>query len=93
MEWSKRITYFIALIIVALLPAVIVAASCGYEGPLQAYVVGTFSLASISAGFYFWKAKNENIRKFSRKLSKEDIEKVARCYDAIFKEVGNGQGL
>lgn len=88
MEWSKRITYFVAIIIVALLPVVTTAASKGLEGPLNAYVVGTFSLASVSAGFYFWKAKSENIRKYSKNLSKEDIEKVARCYDAIFKEVG-----
>ncbi len=87
MEWSKRITYFLALIIVALLPAVVITAAAGYEAALNSYVVGTFSLASISSGFYFWKAKHENIRKYSKTLSKEDIEKVAKCYDAIFKEV------
>ena len=86
-EFSKRLLLFIQLLIIALFILTAVATIMGNEGALIALITGVFSLASIAFGFYFWKAKNENIRKYSKKLSKEDIEKVAACYDAIFKEV------
>lgn len=88
-EFSKRLLLFVQLLIIALFILTTIATCKGDSGALIALITGVFSLASIAFGFYFWKAKNENIRKYSKKLSKEDIEKVAACYDAIFKEVNN----
>lgn len=88
-EFSKRLLLFVQILIIALFILTTVATIKGNEGALIALITGVFSLASIAFGFYFWKAKNENIRKYSKKLSKEDIEKVAACYDAIFKEVND----
>jgi len=86
-EFSKKLLIFIQVLIIALFVLTTVATFQGLVDALIAMITGVFSLATIAFGFYFWKAKNENIRKYAKKLSKEDIEKVAKCYDAIFKEV------
>ena len=78
LEMSKKIVYAIALLVVVLLPVVIVV-SCvtGDAQPLTNYVIGVFGLASIAVGFYYWKAKNENLNKYAKKyLKADDISKV-----------------
>ena len=71
LEMSKKIVYAVALLVVVLLPVVIVV-SCvtGDTQPLTNYVIGVFGLASISVGFYYWKAKNENLNKYAKKYLK-----------------------
>lgn len=71
LEMSKLIIYGIALLIVILLPVVIVV-SCitGDTQPLNNYVMGVFGLATIAVGFYYWKAKNENLNKYAKKYLK-----------------------
>lgn len=71
LEMSKKIVYGIALLIVILLPVVIIV-SCvtGDTQPLTNYVIGIFGLASIAVGFYYWKAKNENLNKYAKKYLK-----------------------
>lgn len=86
-EFSKKLLIFVQLLIIALFILTAVATFSGYVDALVALITGVFSLASIAFGFYFWKARAENIRKYTRKLSQEDIEKVAAAYSAIFKEV------
>lgn len=76
LEMSKRIVYAIALLIIVLLPVVIIV-SCitGDAQPLTNYVIGVFGLASIAVGFYYWKAKNENLNKYAKKyLRSGDIK-------------------
>lgn len=92
-EFSKRLLLFVQVLIVALFILTTVATFKGYVDALVALITGVFSLASIAFGFYFWKAKAENIRKYTRKLSQEDIEKVAAAYAAIFKEVQEDEGI
>lgn len=78
LEMSKKIVYAVALLVVVLLPVVIVV-SCvtGDTQPLTNYVIGVFGLASIAVGFYYWKAKNENLNKYAKKyLKADDISKV-----------------
>jgi hypothetical protein len=93
MEFSKKLLVFIECLVIALFILTAVATFKGYVDALVALITGVFSLASIAFGFYFWKAKAENIRKYTRKLSKEDIEKVASAYAAIFKEVNEDEGI
>lgn len=71
LEMSKKIVYAVALLVVVLLPVVIIV-SCvtGDTQPLTNYVIGVFGLASISVGFYYWKAKNENLNKYAKKYLK-----------------------
>lgn len=42
--------------------------------PLTYLIPGVFGLASVAHGFYFWKAKAENINKF--KMSGQDPERT-----------------
>ena len=93
MEFSKKLLVFIECLVIALFILTTVATFKGLVDALVALITGVFSLASIAFGFYFWKAKAENIRKYTRKLSQEDIEKVAAAYSAIFKEVEDNEGI
>lgn len=79
-EWSKRITLFVALFIMLSFVVVIIATFKGLEQPLVVFTTGLFTLADIVAGFYFWKAKNENLRKYARSLSNEDLDKIIKCW-------------
>ena len=63
--------------------AVVISMFLGMSEPLVVFITGLFSLASIAFGFYYWKAKNENIRKYAEKIDKKDINKVVAMYDAI----------
>ena len=93
MEFSKKLLVFIEGLVIALFILTCIAVFKGDASALVALITGVFSLASIAFGFYFWKAKAENIRKYTRKLSQEDIEKVAAAYAAIFKEVEDNEGI
>lgn len=78
LEMSKKIVCAIALLIIVLLPVVIIV-SCvtGDAQPLTNYVIGVFGLASIAVGFYYWKAKNENLNKYAKKyLKAADISQL-----------------
>lgn len=85
-EWSKKLLVFIELLIVATFVLVMIATIQGDASALVALITGVFSLASLAFGFYYWKAKNENIRKYAQHLDKKDINKVVAMYDAIMKE-------
>ena len=37
-------------------------------GPLEFLIGGVFGLASTAFGFYYWKAKNENIAKYGNNV-------------------------
>lgn len=85
-EFSKKLLVFVEFLIIALFALVAIATFKGLVDALVAMVTGVFTLASFAFGFYFWKAKNENIRKYAKKVDTEDIEKIVKIYDAIFKE-------
>ena len=85
-EFSKKLLVFIEALIIAVYVLVIVATFKGMVDALVAMITGAFSLAGIAFGFYFWKAKNENIRKYAKNLPAEDAAKIIQMYDAIFKE-------
>ena len=59
----------------------------GNSDPLTALITASFGLASMSFGFYFWKAKNENIKKWSKGLSYSEMNKIIK----IYKELGRGE--
>jgi formate hydrogenlyase subunit 3/multisubunit Na+/H+ antiporter MnhD subunit len=85
-EWSKKLLVFIELLIIATFVLVMVATIQGDASALVALITGVFSLASLAFGFYYWKAKNENIRKYAKEIDKKDINKIVAVYDAIFSE-------
>lgn len=85
-EWSKKLLVFIELLIIATFVLVMIATIQGDASALVALITGVFSLASLAFGFYYWKAKNENIRKYAKEIDKKDINKIVAVYDAIFSE-------
>ena len=88
-EWSKKLLVFIELLIIATFILVMIATIQGDASALVALITGVFSLASIAFGFYYWKAKNENIRKYAKEIDKKDINKIVAVYNAIFSEDNN----
>ena len=84
-EWSKKLLVFIEILIIAVFILVMIATIKGDASALVALISGVFSLASLSFGFYYWKAKNENINKYAKAVDKETMKKIARYYDAVFK--------
>lgn len=84
-EWSKKLLVFIECLILITFCLVVAAVIMGDASALTAFITGVFSLASLAFGFYYWKAKNENVRKYA-KLSEEDAEKVRKIAQEIFKE-------
>lgn len=85
-EFSKKLLVFVEFLILLCMILVTVATFMGLVDALVAMITGVFSLASVAFGFYFWKAKNENIRKYAKNVPFEDIEKIGKMYSAVFKE-------
>lgn len=85
-EFSKKLLYFVTDMIVLTFVAVVISIFLGMSEPLVVFITGLFSLATIAFGFYYWKAKNENIRKYAKNVPFEDIEKIGKMYSAVFKE-------
>ena len=74
-EMSKRILYILAMLILALFPVVvIVSLVTGDASSLCQYVIGVFALASVAVGFYYWKAKNENLHKYAKEGTTDSAE-------------------
>lgn len=66
-EYSKKLLCIVWILIVILLPVSIAATFiCNDTALLREYIIGAFALASVSHGFYYWKAKNENLHKYGR---------------------------
>lgn len=86
MEFSKKLLYFIMMIILFLCALTAVSVFMGMYEPLSSLIVGVFTLASIAFGFYYWKAKNENIRKYARGIDKETLKKLEILLDKYFDQ-------
>ena len=65
-DTSKLILTLLSIYIGMLTPFVLVIAFFGYYEPLTRLIEGTFALTSIAVGFYYWKAKCENMHKFKQ---------------------------
>ena len=85
-EYSKKLLVFIEVLIIAVFVLVCVSVCMGDSSPLTALITGTFTLASLSFGFYYWKAKNENIRKYAKSLSKDQIDQCLQIAGMLLKE-------
>lgn len=76
-EFSKRLLVFIELFIFMTFILVCTSVFKGMIEGLVAWLTGLFSLASIAFGFYYWKAKNENLNKYSKTLDKEETNEYS----------------
>lgn len=84
-ETSKAVLIFVELLVLYIAILSTICVFMGLAEPITALVTGTFGLASMTFGFYFWKAKNENIRKYSKKISDDDAKRLISLWEA-FKE-------
>ena len=71
-ETSKRLLIFSDILAVAVTAITVVAVFVLQDAsPLEFLIPATFGLTATSHGFYYWKAKNENIAKHGNN-TKED---------------------
>ena len=64
-ETSKKLLIFtVAMVIIITIATVVAVFVLEDVTPLEFLIGGIFGLASTAFGFYFWKSKNENCRKF-----------------------------
>ena len=75
-EFSKRLLTFLELFIFMTFILVCVAVFKGMIEGRVAWLSGLFGLASIAFGFYYWKAKNENLNKFAKALDPDTYERL-----------------
>lgn len=88
-EWSKKLLVFIELLIIATFVLVCIAVFKGDASALVALITGVFSLASLAFGFYYWKAKNENIQKYAKSLNKEQMRQCLKIAGILLNEGGS----
>lgn len=65
-ETSKLILITLASSLGILIPVVVVLAFMGVSSPLDITMTGMFTLTTTAVGFYYWKAKCENMHKYHR---------------------------
>lgn len=64
-ETSKGLLMFTLIMVIVISLATIIAVFVLKDvTPLEYLITGIFGLATTSTGFYYWKAKNENIAKY-----------------------------
>ena len=90
-EFSKRLLAFIEVLVLLCYILVIVAVVQGDASALVAFIGGVFALASVAFGFYFWKAKNENLRKYAKELTKDQMKELVRLIE-VCEDLGGDQG-
>ena len=86
MDWRNGLISIAAIIIIFVCALTAVAVFMGMPEPLTALIAGVFGLAGFSFSFYYWKAKNENIRKYAKGIDKETMKKLELLLDKYFKE-------
>lgn len=64
---TSKVILIILLIYIALLtPFTIVIAFNGNTEPFTRVIEGAFALCTVAVGFYYWKAKAENLHKYKQ---------------------------
>ena len=79
---SKRILRYLIVLICYVSILTAIALFLGHIDALIALITGVFSLASIAVGFYYWKAKNENLNKYAKRLDKDTYDKLQKLIKA-----------
>ena len=74
-ETSKRLLIFtVAMVIIITIVTVIAVFVIQDVTPLEFLIGGIFGLATTAFGFYYWKAKAENLAKYGRQDEITDEE-------------------
>lgn len=92
MEMSKRILYVLGYLIAVLLPLVVIVSLVTKDtSSLTQYVIGVFALASVAVGFYYWKAKNENLHKYAKTDSDSEKAYIDRLLRELKEDKEDGE--
>ena len=88
MEWSKRILIFSYFMLVVF---IVIFLASDDKAAAATVLCGWIVECGAATGFYFWKAKNENRRKYALKFVRELAEKhgldaTARIIEAVLKD-------
>ena len=94
-EWSKKILIVAFLLTLFTAIIVIIATCLGLEQPLTVFVTGIFGVNTIAVGFYYWKAKAENLNKFAKNkgTDKELIDQIMKLQREILKHIGDNNEI
>lgn len=69
METSKKLLLFAdTLLVVVCIAAIVIAYVCRDTSPFAYIIPAVSGLAATSHGFYYWKAKNENMQKYGKNV-------------------------
>lgn len=69
METSKKLLLFAdTLLVVICTAAIVIAYVCRDTSPFAYIIPAVSGLAATSHGFYYWKAKNENMQKYGKNV-------------------------
>lgn len=69
METSKKLLLFAdTLLVVVYTAAIVIAYVCRDTSPFAYIIPAVSGLAATSHGFYYWKAKNENMQKYGKNV-------------------------
>ena len=75
METSKKLLLFAdTLLVVVCIAAIVIAYVCRDTSPFAYIIPAVSGLAATSHGFYYWKAKNENLHKYKQDHKIGDID-------------------
>lgn len=85
MEFSKKWLIFSGVFSVALTVV------CAFGIPLESLALAAYAEVSVCTAFYFWKAKNENREKYTKRMidkyaEKYDVDTALRAAELILKE-------
>ena len=77
MEFSKMIVIgFVSFLSIILVASFFLMYKVQDISPLNEIIIGIFGIGTIIFGFYFWKAKAENLAKIEKKYGESVAEKV-----------------
>lgn len=69
METSKKLLLFAdTLLVVVCIAGIVIAYVCRDTSPFAYIIPAVSGLAATSHGFYYWKAKNENMQKYGKNV-------------------------
>ena len=69
METSKKLLLFTdTLLVVVCIAGIVIAYVCRDTSPFAYIIPAVSGLAATSHGFYYWKAKNENMQKYGKNV-------------------------
>lgn len=80
METSKKLLLFAdTLLVVVCTAAIVIAYVCRDTSPFAYIIPAVSGLAATSHGFYYWKAKNENMQKYGKNVE-DNLENGGQDY-------------